>query len=69
MLFRNNIKLVEDDLPLPYNKITLVVFIYFTKSFIVQLSNKYFKTVYISSTLGCPVYFVFQFYVPLAVRF
>jgi len=39
MLFRNNVKLVEGDLPLPYNKIIFVVFIFFTKSFILQLIN------------------------------
>jgi hypothetical protein len=41
MLFRNNIMLDEDDLPLRYIKIILIVFISFTKSFIGQLINKY----------------------------
>jgi len=39
MLFGNNIMLIEDDLLLRYNRIILVVFISFTKSFIGQLSN------------------------------
>jgi len=63
MLLRTNIMLVEDDLPLRYNRIILVVFISFTKSFIGQLSSKYLWIVYISSKLRGSVYCVFHFYV------
>jgi hypothetical protein len=69
MLFRNNVVLVEVDLPLRYNKIILVVFIYFTKYFIGRLSNKYFQIVPVSSKLRCPIYCVFHCYVPLAAKF